>query len=1342
MKHIRKDLNSNRIIYKKYAKNYSHNMNILTFLKSNYKYKRRSIRCHISNKKQRQWYLPYHQQKHQNKNLKHKLPAQEEAMTNDKQITNRIPFYENIKLDKILRILFLIMQQAKPTNNNNSSSYYSKSKSDNSWLVAQLVAKMKTSKNANKSLANVNEDGDGISVNHRAYKDANKDTDVNVDISNIADEISHQQHNYDKVSTITSTPIKCQRRKHHQLKATKSASSSQSHSHSPSSFSLTTTRTATMTLTTLLSTSSSSSIANYETCQCSVILRHYVRDKPSIHQHQYHHKSKHTLHHHQPLHIKSLTTSRVLNINNSNINNSGVTTPSATATGTSIYHSVDQYVNSTWNRSYTLSCLLLTLFIAFTIGVRGTTAGACWQTVLDNGKCNEIFSLNISKSECCGANQEFAYTEREPTNVEYFFATAIGGGMECSPCLESCRNVKCGPNKKCVKRKGRPKCICAPECGAARRKRKQRDHLMLQEQAQQQQQHHTLHLVSSHVNDDNDDDADDGGYFQDVSATIQSSYDFKIKIEKSQQSRDTRSLSSEITNVNLGLGNGKDAMISSSGVTSSMERHHCKEHNQNQRKLIHIHHSHGQQHQQQQPNHKNQEPKGSRRLLITANVEHTEKPTTRRLQIFSNVRTTHARRHNSSSNNNNRNKHDQHEDTDPSDYNEEEEEGNNEDYNYNDAEDEAKEAKKKNNNSNINFDNGNNNGHGNNKNNRNDESTRFLNQSPSRHQLKTNTKPNNNNRNRNSNNKNKNNNSSSNKNKNKNHHDLQTTKIQQHSSNNNTRVRHSQQNGRHAENTPHHRHNNHHNHHQHHHRQQQQQQHHHNHQQQNQNHGRHKHNNSNKQHHKQQSIVLKKPKNNKDYNITASSTTNNIGFDITTNKVNSASNTDTDTTVTDVYASSTMHQSGIVKSSTTATSLNISSLSAALATTTTAAFNSNPEYTQSQLLLSSFPSTTPVNSTMSADDGAAADDHNHSRLPNHGSKIAASFLLSSSSSLPSPSSSSHLQTSAVSARSSSESAVVTMSAKGEGVLHHDHKHRIEIPMKTASNNNNNNNDNKILTLHSNLHNNQQLQQQQQDQQQQTHPQLQAQQHQQRQHYQTPLFDGISEQFDLIGFPNKQQQQQQQTVTNGDNVKPLNPVCGTDGRTYNTECQLRKRACRTDNPNLQIAYRGHCRTTCNGVKCLNGLICVEDQYSMPHCIACKIECPQDDYENDAVDATKAVCGADGKTYKSACDINRMICKIGRSIGVAYPGPCREDQVTCDDINCGPKQVCLIDLLTHKPRCTSCRYKCSRKRRPSSPHYEEGKICGVNNHTYNSWCEMRKDSCSTGFYIDVKYSGDCH
>lgn len=70
--------------------------------------------------------------------------------------------------------------------------------------------------------------------------------------------------------------------------------------------------------------------------------------------------------------------------------------------------------------------------------------------------------------------------------------------------------------------------------------------------------------------------------------------------------------------------------------------------------------------------------------------------------------------------------------------------------------------------------------------------------------------------------------------------------------------------------------------------------------------------------------------------------------------------------------------------------------------------------------------------------------------------------------------------------------------------------------------------------------------------------------------------------------------------------------------------------------------------------------------MPHCITCKIDCPWDDdvsgsYELDSdeasIDKESGVCGVDGKTYRSTCDINRMICQIGRSIAVAYPGPCR-------------------------------------------------------------------------------------
>ena len=54
--------------------------------------------------------------------------------------------------------------------------------------------------------------------------------------------------------------------------------------------------------------------------------------------------------------------------------------------------------------------------------------------------------------------------------------------------------------------------------------------------------------------------------------------------------------------------------------------------------------------------------------------------------------------------------------------------------------------------------------------------------------------------------------------------------------------------------------------------------------------------------------------------------------------------------------------------------------------------------------------------------------------------------------------------------------------------------------------------------------------------------------------------------------------------NGMNINYVNfqhpkelAVCGTDNKTYKNECQLKKRACRQENPNLVVAYKGHCQS---------------------------------------------------------------------------------------------------------------------------------------------------------------------
>ncbi|EDW08389.2 AF4/FMR2 family member lilli [Drosophila mojavensis] len=680
---------------------------------------------------------------------------------------------------------------------------------------------------------------------------------------------------------------------------------------------------------------------------------------------------------------------------------------------------------------------LMTLLIALLLSMRHASAGTCWQSHMGSGKCTQIYSTNITKSDCCGASQTFSYTDRELSSVEHFFATAIGGGVECAPCIESCKGFKCGPNKKCVKRKGRPKCVCAPECGATlRRKQQQQQQQQLQQQKQQQQHHN---------------------------APEQQQQQQQQQQLWASSLRGSRSLSSEITNSNLGLDGAKrqhkqsDSSNNSNNNGADNQRKQQQQPSQEQRMPKRASHSRGTE--QGETRH--------RRLLIIDSSNLQEQPTTRRLHMEGSSSSSSSSGSSGSGGRVQMQMKVEMERMTPT---------------WSSSE---RRRHRKNNSSN------NNGKHltrsmatttttaaaaataataatG-----ANDSSTTPAQTSQSRHKLANANEP-------------------------ANDINRQTSP---------KRVRHQQQQ-QHAPN----------------HEQQYEQQ------QQQQRRRKHKHN-------------------HKDQRRTAANTT----------------------------------MSGL---------------------------------------------------------GSVAVSGGRRRLylPEHGRELAASSA------------------------------------------GHSHGHLANVD-------------------------------------------------------DLAFLPAIYERAPL-----KQQQQHQQHT---------NPVCGNDGRTYNTECQLRKRACRTNNAQLEVAYRGHCKTSCNGVQCVNGLTCVEDQYMMPHCITCKIDCPWDDiaYDLDGdgqpdeapIVEERAVCGVDGKTYRSTCDIKRMICKIGRSIAVAYPGPCRADRVTCADIKCGPKDTCLVDLQTHMPRCVSCRYKCARKQQRTP--FRADKICGYNNHTYNSWCEMRKDSCATGFFIGVRSTGVC-
>lgn len=113
-----------------------------------------------------------------------------------------------------------------------------------------------------------------------------------------------------------------------------------------------------------------------------------------------------------------------------------------------------------------------------------------------NGRCTELMAEKVTREECCDTSYSIAtaWSNDDLDPGTLFFWRVLGGGVPCGACkgkcwcacacvcvcstrndnsvtscvyclrLESCVGVECGEGKRCMVRKGQPKCVCFPDC--------------------------------------------------------------------------------------------------------------------------------------------------------------------------------------------------------------------------------------------------------------------------------------------------------------------------------------------------------------------------------------------------------------------------------------------------------------------------------------------------------------------------------------------------------------------------------------------------------------------------------------------------------------------------------------------------------------------------------------------------------------------------------------------------------------------------------------------------------------------------------------------------------------
>ncbi|XP_064475065.1 follistatin-like [Ornithodoros turicata] len=118
------------------------------------------------------------------------------------------------------------------------------------------------------------------------------------------------------------------------------------------------------------------------------------------------------------------------------------------------------------SRSQTAQLALLAAVVCLSSAPLLVHGGLCWSMVGSSRRCTELLKSYVSREECCAdGGASTAWSPEDLSSGDLFKWRALGGGVPCKLCKESCVGVSCGAHERCVVKRQQPHCVCAPRCG-------------------------------------------------------------------------------------------------------------------------------------------------------------------------------------------------------------------------------------------------------------------------------------------------------------------------------------------------------------------------------------------------------------------------------------------------------------------------------------------------------------------------------------------------------------------------------------------------------------------------------------------------------------------------------------------------------------------------------------------------------------------------------------------------------------------------------------------------------------------------------------------------------------